>query len=477
MHHIPAANIPILLISISADKHLAEFKDALLGMGYPVHVPTWSDDLPRECANEVVVCFFHDVPSTRVLHQKFLKLIKSRPVLGIITMDSVKDCEPLLYNCAGFCSWPCELAELEIRIRRIFSKQNKTSLLHSKSTASANPLEILIGKSPEFIESIKQIHRVAPYDAPVLISGETGTGKEIVARAIHYQSPRRDGPFIPINCGALPENLIENELFGHERGAYTDASKSREGLISQASGGTLFLDEIDALQINKGQTVLLRVLEDQEYRPLGSSTTKTADIRVVAATNKRLDKLVDKNEFRADLFYRLNILRIKLPPLRERGRDIKLLSEHFIKCFSAQYGLEKRISTAGLYSLLSHNWPGNVRELQNFLHREYLQQEDMVLGCGSLSKAKGAEVITSLTIPNSVQSNSFQAAKAQAIAQFERQYLLKIIQESCGNISEAARLARKERRALGRLLKKHNIDPASFRQSTDGQDERTYNYK
>ena len=465
MNHTPASSIPVVIVSSSGDERVAELKDVLLSIGYPVRAIPRSNDFSQVSDKEVVVCFCEYAPSTRLQHQQFLKLLKIRPVLGVVPSDSTKDCQLLVDNCADFCTWPCQAAELEVRISRILNRQKCARSLPATSSSSDDPLNKLVGKSPGFIKSIKQIHRVAPFDAPVLITGETGTGKEIVARAIHYQGSRRGGPFIPVNCGALPENLIENELFGHERGAYTDANKDRHGLIRQADGGTLFLDEIDALPINKGQTALLRVFEDLEYRPLGGGTAIPVDVRVIAATNSHLAKLVERNEFRADLFYRLNILRIKLPPLRDRGRDIELLSEHFLKCFSAQYGLEKRISLEGLNSLFNYPWPGNVRELENFLHREYLQQDDKVLGCRSLAETKEATPIQTPERPGGTHTVSFRQAKAETVSRFEREYLVRVIAESRGNISEAARLSGKERRALGRLLTKHNIEAASFRKT------------
>jgi len=208
---------------------------------------------------------------------------------------------------------------------------------------------------------------------------------------------------------------------------------------------------------------LLRVLEDQEYRPLGGDSAQTVDVRIIVATNARLKKLVEEGSFRADLYYRLNILRIPLPPLRARGQDIELLTEHFLSCFSAQYGIEKQISQDGLRTLMTHNWPGNVRELQNFLHREFLQEDDDVLQCDSLAEFPGAGDIPPPILPKVDEEACFQEAKAQAVARFEREYLIRVISQTHGNVSAAAKLAGKERRAMGRLLQKHQIDATSFR--------------
>lgn len=453
---------PVLVVSPADDERVAALTNSLLEAGHPVRVSLDPHQLDHVGAREIVVCLFPNAPFNRPGQQRLLRLLRSRRVLGVVPAESAHDCEPVIDNCSDFCHWPCESGELRLRIARLAALPARIRPRRTSPAPDTSPLHRLIGDCPSFVNCIKQIHRVAPYDAPVLITGETGTGKEIVARAVHYEGPRRDGPFIPVNCGALPENLIEDELFGHERGAYTDANKSRRGVFGDADGGTLFLDEVDALPLNKGQTALLRVLEDQEYRPLGGDAARRVDARIIVATNARLRELVDERRFRADLYYRLNILEIRLPSLRDRGRDIGLLSEYFLKSFSAQYGLDKRLSPEGLEILMQHDWPGNVRELRNFLHREYLQEENTVL-CGSLDGIRWRRDLPAPALPPVGCPSPFREAKARAISTFEREYLLQAIRSSHGNIAAAARIAGKERRAFGRLLQKHNIDATSFR--------------
>ncbi|MBC7984616.1 MAG: sigma-54-dependent Fis family transcriptional regulator, partial [Candidatus Obscuribacterales bacterium] len=242
----------------------------------------------------------------------------------------------LLTSLRDFVSWPCARDELRLRLERV-CPPNLVQQADCLSLSSAEFARLnLVGRSSKFLAALGMIERIAACDAPVIIEGETGTGKEAAARAIHYASARRSCPFVPINCGAIPDNLIESELFGHERGAFTDAKEARHGVIAQAEGGTLFLDEVDALS-PKAQVTLLRFLQDRQYRPLGSNRMRTADTRIVAATNANLQYQVEQGRFRADLMFRLNILSLHLPPLRERSGDAALLAQYFVDLLSARY--------------------------------------------------------------------------------------------------------------------------------------------
>ncbi len=320
----------------------------------------------------------------------------------------------------------------------------------------------LIGDSAVFREMLAAIAKIASYDATVLISGETGSGKELAARAIHYQGRRSDKPFIPVNCGALPDHLIENELFGHCKGAYTDARENQTGLIAQAEGGTLFLDEVDALS-PKAQVSLLRFLEDGKYRLLGGARLESADVRILAASNTSLQALVDEGCFRADLHYRLNVMELAVPPLRVRGGDIALLARHFIDEAAQRYGMKRLdLHPETLQWLASQPWPGNIRELQNRIQREFLMCDGQ-----SILIRPTAPMADRRQKPDRRQSHlcplNFNEAKQLTLQAFERNHLLRLMRESAGNVSRAARLAGKERRALGKLLKKYCIEPGFFR--------------
>ncbi|MEW8353467.1 MAG: sigma-54 dependent transcriptional regulator [Candidatus Thiodiazotropha sp.] len=355
-------------------------------------------------------------------------------------------------NCGDFVVWPCAQRELELRLQRIMDSDDE-----SHETADCAQSLGMIGRSAKFNQALVLLKKMSSSDAPVLLEGETGTGKEMAARALHYLSLRRQHPFIPVNCGALPDELIENELFGHRRGAYTDARDSRPGLVEQAAGGTLFLDEIGTLSL-KAQSSLLRFLQNQEFRRLGDDRVQQADIRVVSATNESLDALVERGKFRSDLYYRLNILTLNLPPLRERAGDISLLAQAFLERFQSCYGGAKRhLTAASLDRLNRYHWPGNVREMENLIHREFLLTEGSELGFDFLASGGSSE-----GCDQQLGDGGFQHAKATAIEHFERRYLERLMTRSGGNVSLAARLAGKERRSLGRMLKKYGIDKQAF---------------
>lgn len=316
----------------------------------------------------------------------------------------------------------------------------------------------MIGKSKVFLHALSLTERIAKCDVPVLIDGETGTGKELAARAIHSRSARRDFPFVPLNCGAIPDALIENELFGHQRGAYTDAAQDQAGLIHHAQRGTLFLDEVDALS-PKGQVTLLRFLQDSQYRPLGGSASRSADVRIMAASNADLNKLTEKGAFRLDLLFRLKILHLALPPLRERRGDVGLLAASFIKACSARFGLgEKTLDPKTLDWFERYAWPGNVRELENIIARGYLLAEGCNIDIPRPAELDGERRMRPDRRTGKIIGTKFRAAKLEAIAEFERQYLLNMLAATGGNVTQAARLAGKERRAFGKLLKKHGIE-------------------
>jgi DNA-binding NtrC family response regulator len=314
----------------------------------------------------------------------------------------------------------------------------------------------MVGGSPAFLGFVALIRRIARHDAPVLLEGETGTGKELAGRAIHYNSARCNGPFVPVNCGALPDTLVENELFGHRRGAFTDARDDQLGLVAIAHGGTLFLDEIDALPV-RAQITLLRFLQDHEYRPLGGRAEQHADIRIIAASNASIEALTAAGVFRADLMYRLKILHLRVPALRERTGDAALLAHHFINLASARFGVPaKTLTPQTLHWFDSYSWPGNVRELENLVYREFLLADGT---CIEIAAPPECDSSAPFGTTRGVEALlPYREAKARAIALFERHFLTEAMGQARGSISVAARLIHTERRHLGRLLKKHGIE-------------------
>lgn len=315
----------------------------------------------------------------------------------------------------------------------------------------------LIGDAPVFRRALSKIASFTEIDATVLIAGESGTGKELAARTIHYDGPRRDYPFIPVNCATLSEALIENELFGHERGAYTHAVSSSKGLVEQATGGTLFLDEVDCLS-DVSQSVLLRFLDNLDYRRLGDQGFRHADTRVIAATNEKLGNLVARHEFRKDLYYRLNVLKVTMPPLRERAADVPVLAEHFLNRLRREYDKPNvYFSENSIARLTVAAWPGNVRELQNTVLRSFLLAES---DCIEIDDAEFPD--ESMGASGEFGLSTLSEQKTRVVAEFESRYLRQLMMRTHGNITQAARLAGKERRSLGRLLKKYGIDRADY---------------
>jgi two-component system, NtrC family, response regulator GlrR len=350
---------------------------------------------------------------------------------------------------------PLQLKEVIPRLLTVHRRadQDKSSVAQLRAALG---LEHVIGESPAFVALIKQIPPIAKYDVSVLILGETGTGKEVFARAIHYGGPRAAKPFIPVNCGAIPIDLLENEFFGHESGAFTSANCARRGVIKEADGGTLFLDEVDCLPPS-AQVKLLRFLQDGQFRPLGSASVYTADVRVIAASNANFIEALVSGRFRKDLYYRLNVLTLKLPTLREREDDIVLLARHFLTKYTNKFRTPTReLSPAALHKLLYHNWPGNVRELENVIQRAVVLADNAMIQDDYIC-IQGDYSCTSDAAEKPSTTPSFQQLKKQAINQFEQSYVRRMLRIHDGNITKAAQGAGQDRRAFWELMRKHRI--------------------
>jgi len=291
--------------------------------------------------------------------------------------------------------------------------------------------------------------QVAPSDTTVLLRGESGTGKEMVAQAVHYSSPRADKPFVKVNCAALPETVIESELFGHEKGAFTGAIATRKGRFELADTGTIFLDEIGDLSPAM-QVKLLRVLQEREIERVGGNRTIKIDVRVIAATNRPLEELLGRNNFREDLYYRLNVFPLHLPPLRERKSDILLLADHFIEKYNKKsHKNVKRIATSAINLLMSYHWPGNVRELENVVERAVLlASNDVILGIHLPPSLQSAE--STGTAPT--------ATLSETVDRIERELILDALKSSKGNYSKAAKALGITERIMGLRIKKYNLD-------------------
>jgi two-component system, NtrC family, response regulator GlrR len=399
--------------------------------------------------------------SSRSLIEESKKLLASikRIAANVPVIAVIETCAPdqafelLKVGADDFITTPFQPADVLPRAWKL-SRQSAGDQKPGQTPEVERQLKQLIGVSPVFLQQAKKIPLIAGCEANVLIVGETGTGKELYARAIHYRSARAGRAFMPVNCGAIPVELVENELFGHTRGAFTSASSLQVGLIEEANGGTLFLDEIDCLPIF-AQVKLLRFLQEKEYRPLGSARMRRADVRIIAASNLNLEEAVGDGKVRQDLFYRLNIISLTLPPLRDRREDIPPLARHFLAKYSREFDKQiTDLSQEALHLLMVYGWPGNVRELEHAIERaivlcdgEIIQAGDLVL---SNSKLDG-------------RRESLQEAKAKEIARFEKNYIQGVLSACKGNITRAAQVAQKNRRAFWQLIQKHRIDVSRFK--------------
>jgi two-component system, NtrC family, response regulator GlrR len=346
----------------------------------------------------------------------------------------------------GYLTKPYDPAELIAQIER-------AQTLHGNVTATSDQSwrEEIITRSPLMEDVLKRAQRVAQGEASILIHGESGTGKELLARAIHRASPRRDNPFVGINCGAIPEALLESELFGHRKGAFTGATADHKGLFLEADTGTMLLDEVGDMPLSL-QVKLLRALENREIRPVGATKEITIDVRIISASHRDLAKARAEGAFREDLFYRLNVVALTLPPLRERREDIPLLLAHFLKKLSADYEKEvNALSPDAMEMLIAHPWPGNIRQLYN-------TAEQVV----ALS---GGEIVSTKLVERAMQRetpvmDSFEEARRR----FEYDYLTQILKLTNGNAAHAARIAKRNRTEFYKLLQRHGIEAAHFKE-------------
>ncbi|RPJ62322.1 MAG: sigma-54-dependent Fis family transcriptional regulator [Acidobacteria bacterium] len=387
-----------------------------------------------------------------LVHQLVTQSVSCPVILVLPEGESDDGLSLLTGGAADFIIPPLRTSEVLARLRRWLTPTSESQEITQQIKGKLG-LGQIVGRSCTFATEIRKIPLLARCDASVLICGETGTGKELAARAIHYLSSRAAHPFVPVSCGAIPVELAESELFGHKAGAFTGARYERRGLVEEARAGTLFLDDVDGLPAAV-QSKLLRFLEEKEYRVLGSSRTQKADVRVIAASNVSLLRAVEEGAFRRDLYYRLNVVALNLPPLRERAEDIPLLARHFVTKFAAADGRGlPDFNCASLTKLMLYDWPGNVREL------EHVIRGAMILYPGPILREDDIE----LPGPNAREQESFKKAKALAVARFERRYICNLLLAHSGNISQAARSAGKNRRAFWELIRKHQIDVGSLR--------------
>ena len=424
-------------------------------IGYSTHIVSNESELKVLLPNKNIKLII--LLSDLNLCSKYKNMLKFCyiPKLLLLNNHDKSDVSPEMFlkDFDDFIIAPFDELELECRVRHFIEAFNNKQTI-KKNLLQKLGMYNLIGHDPAFEKAVSKIPIIAKYNASVLITGETGTGKGVCARAIHYLSDRANKPFITVECGSIPSNLLENELFGHKEGAYTDARQCQAGLISKAEGGTLFLDEIDSMNL-EAQSKLLRLIEEKKYRPLGSTVDKTANVRIIAATNANLMECVNEGHFRKDLFYRIKIPLV-LPSLKDRKTDIPLLANFFLSKLNKQNerGI-KNISNSALQKLMGYDWPGNVRELDNVIQTAYLFTKNSLILPDEISfqdESKG-DIIPNL---------AYREAKQKAIDEFEKSYISRLLLKYHGNISKAAKEARKDRSDFGRLVKKHELSSRLF---------------
>lgn len=369
----------------------------------------------------------------------------------------------------GYLTKPFEPGDLLLQIERALETRKLNSEIKRLKEIINERYDFahIIARSTKMRSVLDVVTRIAKLDSTVHIHGESGTGKELIAKAIHIASDRSDKPFVALNCAALPESLLESELFGHEKGAFTGAVKSTKGLFTQAHGGTLFLDEIGDMP-RSTQSKLLRVLQERQFYPVGSEIPVEVDVRVIVATNKDLEDQVRRGQFRDDLFYRIHVIPILLPPLRERKDDIVPLVEHFLKKYSQQMKKEvKGLAPEALRKLMLHEWPGNVRELENTIEYSVAMTQKDVVTEDYILQGKSGMVERGPYISQDSGADSEGGLKPLKDARdaFERDYLIQVLSMTEGNVSQAAKLAGKYRADFYDLLKKHDLKAHEFKRS------------
>lgn len=368
--------------------------------------------------------------------------------------------ESIRQGAYDFITKPFDYARLVHTLRQAMEHRRllRENMALRRLVGKEEAFQDMVGTSPVMLKLFETIQTVAPTDVTVLITGESGTGKELVARAIHKLSPRTKGPFVAVNCPALPGNVLESELFGYTKGAFTDARQDRKGLFQEAEGGTIFLDEIGDLPHDL-QAKLLRVLQEKEIRPLGQNRSVKVDVRVVASTNQDLEKLISQGKFREDLFYRLKVVSLHLPPLRERMEDVPSLAAHFLQKHGTR--LERQdihLSSAAIESLLSHDWPGNVRELENRIQQALILCRSKTIDPLQLWPEAGPRE----NEWPSVQHLPYKEAKFKIMSHFHKNYFSRLLEVNKGNVTRAAEACGLERQALQQLLRRFGISRQDF---------------
>ncbi|MDD5723564.1 MAG: sigma-54 dependent transcriptional regulator [Syntrophales bacterium] len=445
------------LLVVDDDSNLSELiKMRLESAGYEVITALNGDEAIARAMEETISLSIVDL---KLVHKDGISVMEQlhsinphMPVIILTAHGSIESAvEAMKKGAFNYLTKPFNPKELLFQVEKALENRRLTSEIERLKGLLKEKYDFqnIIAKSEKMRHVLEQVSHIAKTDSSVCIFGESGTGKELIAKAIHLASARKDKPFVAINCAAIPETLLESELFGHEKGAFTGAVRSTKGLFAQGHEGTIFWDEIGDMPLSL-QAKLLRVLQDQRISPVGSEKVVEVDTRIIVATNKDLEAEVKKGFFREDLFYRIHVIPVHMPPLRERKEDIPCLAEYFIHRFNRR--MKKKVNgmtPSSMQKLMSYNWPGNVRELENTI--EYamaMSQRDLITEDG---------ILQTKDVPNKLHPLK------EARATFEKGYLINLLETTKGNVSRAAELAGKYRADFYSLLKKHGLNPPDFK--------------
>ncbi len=406
-----------------------------------------------------------DIKMPRMDGLEVLQRVKeSHPDIDVIMVTGLHEIEAAVkamkLGAFDYLPKPFEPAELQMAVARAFERRHLLQEnLSLKSEHARYRFDNIIGSSPAMQNVFKLVARCAPTNSTVLLRGDSGTGKELIARAIHHNSLRKDKEFVAVDCTSLSENLLESELFGHVKGAFTGAVANKKGLFETADGGTLFLDEIGNISLST-QAKLLRFIEEREFKAVGDTRTRSVNVRLISATNKDLQAMVRDGTFREDLFYRLNVFPIDLPPLRERQDDIPALAFHFLRTFSKELGKDVTEFSPGAMNLLvNHDWPGNVRELENAIHRAVILATESTIRWGHLVSSIELMPRADVVVPrdNEELKEIKKIARQKSVEQIERLFLLEALKRSGWNVTRAAEETGMQRSNFQALMQKHDI--------------------
>jgi len=447
------------------EQSMREFLDIMLKKeGYKVSLASNGEEVVKLVDNDLFDLVLLDIRMPKLDGISTLKKIKANTPETIVIMitayasadTAIKAMKEGAYD---YITKPFKVEEIKLIIKNALEKKNlqKENILLKQVVRDRYHFGNIIGQSPKMMVLYDLLEKVSPTKTNILIAGESGTGKELVAKAIHYNSPRKEKPFVTLNCGTIPESLIENELFGHMKGAFTDAIATQKGLFEVADEGTIFLDEISELPLLM-QVKLLRVLQDKEFKRVGGTEDIRVDVRIISATNKDLEEGVKEKRFREDLFYRLNVIQIKLPPLRDRKEDIQILANHFLKKYSEELSKNiLKISPEALQILLNYEYPGNVRELQNIIERAVALESSQELTAHNLiSYLNEQPLLKKGPIDIEIPNEGIDLEKM--VEDLERTLLLKALNKTKGIKKKAAELLHINFRSMRYRLEKYGLN-------------------